>query len=213
MANDYTTVSEVKTVLVDTSWGTSYDALLTVLITRASRAIDLFTGREPGAYSVNADTTRYYDGSGCSVLWCDELAAVPSTVAVAETGVVDNASGTGGNYTNWATSDYFCWPYNALTERKPFLRLELDQLNGFKFSWYRFPRSVKITGKFGYTTTTNLPPEVVQTTIIQAARWFKRGQQAFQDTGAIVELGQLTYTKALDPDIAELIMHLRKVTI
>lgn len=213
MANDYTTISEVKAVLVDTSWGTTYDSLLTVLITRASRTIDLFTGRPEGAYSVNADTTRYYDGSGCKELWIDEITTTPTSVTVAETGDVDNASGSGGTYTTWSTSDYSLWPYNAFNERRPFLRLDLDQLNGSKYSWYKFPKSVKITGKFGYSTTTSLPPEIVQTTIIQTARWFKRGQQAFQDTGAIVELGQLTYTKALDPDIAEMIMHLRKVAI
>lgn len=211
--NDYTTVTEVKAMMPDTSWSTSYDALLTTIITRASRAIDLFTGREPGAYSVNANTTRYYNGSGNRGLWIDELADVPSTVAVAETGVIDNVSGTGGTYTAYAVTDYYLWPYNTVAERRPFLRLELDQFNGSKYSWHAFRRGIKITGKFGYSTTTSLPPEIVQTTIIQAARWFKRGQQAFQDTGAIVELGQLRYVKTLDPDVAEMIMHFRRVTI
>ena len=49
-------------------------------------------------------------------------------------------------------------------------------------------------------------------TIIQASRWFKRGQQAFQDTGAVVELGQLRYTQKLDPDVAALLGFLRRVT-
>lgn len=212
MANDYTTVTEVKAVMPDTSWSTSYDGLLTTLITRASRSIDLFTGREPGSYSVSTNTTRYFNGSGLREQWIDEIAEV-STVAVAETGVVDGANGSGGTYTTWATSDYFLWPYNASQFNRPYQRLDLDQLNGSKQVWYHFPKAIKITGKWGYATTTNLPPEIVQTTIIQTARWFKRGQQAFQDTGAIVELGQLRYTKALDPDVAEMIMHLRKVAI
>jgi hypothetical protein len=42
---------------------------------------------------------------------------------------------------------------------------------------------------------------VKQATIAQALRWFKRGQQAFQDTGGVAELGQITYTKRLDPEI------------
>lgn len=212
MPNDYTIVAEVKAMMPDTSWSTSYDSILTTIITRASRAIDLFTAREPGAYSVNANTTRYYNGSGFREQWVDEIAEI-STVAVAETGVIDNASGSGGTYTTWATSDYLPWPYNAANERRPYLRLDLDQLNGSKQVWYHFPKAIKITGKFGYATTTNLPPEIVQTTIIQAIRWFKRGQQSFQDTGAIVELGQLRYVKTLDPDVAEMIAHFRKVTI
>lgn len=213
MPNDYTTISEVKTELIDTNWTTAYDTLLTTVITDASRAIDTFTGREPGAYSVSSDTTRYFDGSGCSEQWIGELAALPTTISVAETGVVDNAAGTGGTYTVYTTSDYFPWPDNALTERRPILRLDLDLLNGSKYVWYKFRRSVKIVGKFGYTTTANLPPEIKRATKIQAIRWFKRDQQAYQDVGAIVELGQLRYVQALDPDIAETINHFRKVTI
>ena len=49
---------------------------------------------------------------------------------------------------------------------------------------------------------TSPPDEIKQATIIQAMRWFKRGQQAFSDTGAVLELGQLRYTQKLDPDVA-----------
>lgn len=213
MPNDYVQVADIKSIMPDTSWSTSYDQILTTLITRASRAIDLFTGREPGAYSVNADTTRYFNGSGNRELWIDELTTTPTTVAVAETGVIDGVSGTGGTYTTYSATDYYLWPYNAASERRPFLRLELDQFNGSKYVWYGFRRGVKIIGKFGYSTTTSLPPEIQQTTIIQVVRWFKRGQQAYQDVGAIVELGQLRYVKTLDPDVAEMIAHFRRVTI
>ena len=60
------------------------------------------------------------------------------------------------------------------------------------------------------------PPEVVrQAVIIQAARWFKRGQQAYQDTGAAAELGQMTYTQKLDPEIQAMLYDagLRRVTV
>ncbi len=51
------------------------------------------------------------------------------------------------------------------------------------------------------------PPELVkQATIAQALRWFKRGQQAFTDTGGIVELGTLLYTKKLDPEIETMLL-------
>lgn len=184
----------------DTSWGSTYDAILTVLAKRASRAIDRFTGRDAGAFYVAVDTIRYYDGSGERDQWIDELAAAPTSVAVAEAGDLTD-------YTAWASSDYMVWPYHG----GPYARLDIDQLYGSKSIWYRFPKSVKVVGKFGYSTEP--PDDVVMATIIQAARWFKRGQQAFRDTGAITELGQLTYTKSLDPDVAELIKHLRRVTV
>lgn len=203
MANAYATVDEVKAALPDVSWGTAYDALLAELVQRASRAIDRFTQRHPGAYYVTADETRYFDGSGTRELWIDELAAAPTEVAVDEAG--------DGTYTVWAPTDYIPWPYNAPALGQPYLRLDVDQLNGTKSIWYRFPRSVRVTGKFGYSTAP--PDDVKQATIIQAVRWFKRGQQAFQDVGAITELGQLRYLQALDPDVKALIEHLRRVAV
>jgi len=40
---------------------------------------------------------------------------------------------------------------------------------------------------------------------VQVGRWFGRGAQKFQDTGGIAELGQLTYTQRLDPDIQAIV--------
>lgn len=198
--NDYCTTTEIKAIMPDTTFGSGYDAALEALAKRASRAIDRYTNRKPGAFYVDADVTRYFDGSGKTELWIGELAAAPTTVQVAETG--DLAS-----LTSWASTDYLCWPYNALDDGQPYQRLDIDTLNGTKSTWHGFPKAIKIAGKFGYSAT--VPHDVKQAAIIQAFRWFRRGQQAFSDTGAIVELGQLTYTKALDPDVALMIEHLR----
>ena len=184
----------------DVTWGSTYDTILGLFATRGSRAIDRYTNRKPGAFYVSADVTRYFDGSGGTELWIGELAAAPTTVQVAETGVLTTL-------TTWASTDYLLHPYNALDDGEPYRRLDIDVANGTKTCWYAFPKAVKIVGKFGYSAT--VPDDVKQAAIIQAVRWFKRGQQAFSDTGAIVELGQLTYTKALDPDVALLIDHLR----
>ncbi|OQC57688.1 MAG: hypothetical protein BWX54_01141 [Verrucomicrobia bacterium ADurb.Bin018] len=55
------------------------------------------------------------------------------------------------------------------------------------------------------------PADIIrQAATVQAVRWFKRGQQGFQDTGAVAELGQITYTQKLDPDIATMLMHVRR---
>lgn len=42
---------------------------------------------------------------------------------------------------------------------------------------------------------------VRQATLIQAVRWFKRGQSAFQDVSAALEFGQLTYARKIDPEV------------
>ena len=204
--NDYCTAAEIKAAMPDGNWGTSYDTLLSILAARASRTIDRYTVRKPGAYKVDADVTRYYDGSGTIQQLIEELAAAPTSVAVAEGGDIKTPI-----YITWASTDYMLWPYNALDNGEPYTRLDIDDLNGSKSVWYRYPKAVKIVGKFGYSAAP--PDDVVQATIIQTARWFKRGQQAFQDTGAITELGQLTYTKALDPDVALTIDHLRRIIV
>jgi hypothetical protein len=213
MANDYITAGEIKAALPDENWGSGYDATLARLATAASRAIDRFTKREPGFWYVNSDTTRYFDGCGGRELWVGYLAAAPTSVSVAETGDVDSSAGTGGTYTAWSATDYLLWPYNATAEGRPYQRLDIDQLNGTKYGWYKFPKGIKIVGKFGWATA--VPDEIGQIALIQAVRWFKRGQQSFQDTGAIVELGQMTYTQQLDPDIAVMLdcPPFREVTI
>ena len=201
---DYCTADEVKAVMPDGNWGATYDALLALLATRASRAIDRLTKREPSAYAVAADSTRYFTAEGSIELYIGELAAAPTTVKIAEAGDITDL-------TTLAATDYILEPYNALAEGLPYNFIKLDVLNGDWAYWPTFQKSIVITGKFGYSTA--VQDDVKQAAIIQCTRWFKRGQQGYADTGAIVELGQMTYTQALDPDVATMLDFLRVVTI
>lgn len=214
MATDYCSLSEVQAAMPDSSFATSHDPILTALITRASRLFDKQVKRWPGYFAAGTDETRYFDGAphGIEQL-IDELAAAPTSVAVTQTGVIDNAAGIGGEYVPYSTSDYLLWPYNAPQVGRPYQKLVLDIQNGSQASWYGFRKGVKIVGKFGYSTPANTPDEIRQAVIIQVVRWFKRGQQAFQDVGAIVDLGQLKYVQRLDPDLAEVLDHYKEVII
>lgn len=212
MSNDYAVPEDVKLELPDAipSSDGSYDPLLQALIERASRLIDRFTRREPGSWARSStDTeTRYYDGSGSREQFIDSIVAAPTLVAVSETGsLVDS------DYTTYASTDYYLHPYNAAALGEPYTSIILDTINGSRSVFYRFPRSVKITAAFGYSDTDNTPPEITQATIIQVARWFGRARQGWADTGAIAELGQLTYTKKLDPEIQEILDHLKRMVI
>lgn len=204
MANDYTTAALLKAQLPDTTWGAAYDTLLGYLATRASRAVDAATHREPGAYKVSADTTRYFDGSGRRELWIGELAAAPTTVSMTVTTPL-------GAYTALASTDYYAWPFNAAAEGRPYLRLDLDYYNGTYSEWYPWVKGVEVVGKFGYSQTA--PDLIVQAAEIQAVRWFKRAQQAFSDAGAIAELGQLRYVQKLDPDVALIISDFNRTVV
>jgi hypothetical protein len=202
---DYLTVDELKSRFPSNQFDGAMDVVLAAAIKTASRQIDTFLKRKPGAFAVNADVTRYFKGSGTSQLWIDELAALPTTVAVAEAGQVDNASGSGGTYTTWTANDYVCWPQNALDEGMPFHRLDILLLSGLttKSIWYGYPRAVKIVGRFGFSTS--VPEEIKTATEIQAVRLWKRQQQAYSDVGAITELKQLRYVKELDPMVAAIL--------
>jgi len=200
----YCTKDEIKAMMPDTDWGSSYDVLLDTLASRASRAIDRFTKRSAGAYAVTENTTRSFSALWSNELDIGELAAPPTSVSIAE-------AGDPSDLTELAPTDYYLLPYNAVVIGRPYNFIVLDSLNGNFAAFPHFPNSVVVTGPFGYSTV--VPDEIKQATLIQAIRWFKRGQQSYQDTGAITELGQLTYTKAIDPDVAMMIEYFKQVTV
>lgn len=59
------------------------------------------------------------------------------------------------------------------------------------------------------------PDLVRQATITQAARWFKRGMQGYQDASMSPDLGTLRYAQKLDPDIEAMLYDagLRRVVV
>lgn len=214
MANDYCTTTDLKEALVDSGLSstdiTSYDDILAACITRASRMIDTYTRRSPGAYAVSTDAseTRYFTGSGKSEQWIDEMCAAPSAVGLSESGGVQSS-----DYTTIPSSDYFTYPDNTTYTAKPIYRLDFDTINGAYSTWYRYRKSVKVTGAFGYAYSGSTPDDIKTATIIQAGRLFKRGHQGFGDGVVASEMGTMTYTKNIDPEAAEIIAHYRRLAI
>jgi len=125
------------------------------------------------------------------------LEAAGPSVTISRPAVAVDETGT-GVYVAWAGNvDYVPWPYNETY----FTRIKIKDGAGKVFGTGQ--QRLQVTGKWGGIT---LPPNVIKlAAIITVARWFKRGMQGFQDTGAVVEVGQLRYTKALDPDVKEML--------
>jgi len=69
--------------------------------------------------------------------------------------------------------------------------------------------TVRVTGRFGYGS--ELPANAKSAVLLQACRWFKRGESAWADAISKGELGQLQFRKALDPDYAAMIHNARLV--
>lgn len=196
-AVDYVSAQDVVDHLMDSENlmdGDSgrYQPILESLVTRASELMDRWFGYPLGSFMATAEVARYFNGNGELELWPGNMADVPSEVAVAEAGDITD-------YTVWTATDYLVRPYNAAAEGLPYKSLFIDQLNGSKWVWYNFPRGIKITAKWGWSE--DVPHVIAEACIVQAARWFKRGQQAFQDAGAVTELMQMRYLKKIDPEV------------
>jgi len=76
--------------------------------------------------------------------------------------------------------------------------------DGDKANFPSYAMSIKVTGIFGYSSTP--PSDVVQACKIQAFRWFSRAKQGYQDASASAALGQIMFTRQLDPDVAEILL-------
>lgn len=201
MANDYSTSTDAFADISEASYSSSDYPAMATFVTTASRLIDLEVGREAGFFYPSTDpVTRYYDGSGLVEQDIDEFASI-SAVAVSEQGGVAST-----DYTSWAATDYFVSPYNYSQIGKPITKLIVDVLNGTKPAWYRYRKSVQVTGIAGYSVT--IPDAIALACRIQAVRWFMRAKGGYQDVTGTDETGRLFYkgTAQLDGDVKLLLM-------
>jgi hypothetical protein len=178
-----------------TTIGQEHEDTLWNMLIEASRLIDQHKRVEPGAYDADDSETRYFAGSGADRQWIDYMVSVTS-VAVEE---------TDGVYTTWTEdTDFYTWPYNASAISEPIRALEVVDKSGTTKSVFTLgAKRVKVVGVFGVSSA---PPDPIKRACkIQAARWYKRAQQAWQDASMGGELGQLLYTQELDPDIKTLL--------
>jgi hypothetical protein len=195
VADEYATTQQVAQHLLEAGLIDSdeFETLLSDLAVRASRLIDAWFGKYDGYFKADAAASiRYYNGNDEVEIFPDHMAVAPTEVAVAEAGDLTN-------YTVWASTDYILYPLNAVADGQPFRSILIDRINGTKWKWYKFPQAVKITAQWGWHVEVH--PVIEEACIVQVARWFKRGQQAFQDAGAVTDLTQLRYLKKIDPEV------------
>jgi len=205
MAN-YCTLAEVKAQLgePETAASTDYDSILETQIEAVSRLIDKEIGKHANYFYPSTDAADYYyDGSGTNELWIDDFVSIDS-VAVSEEGGLSSS-----DYTAWNSGDYVTFPHNET----PIVRLDVDVLNGSKLYWYAYRKGVKVTGVRGYSATP--PKNVVQACVIQTARWFMRSKNAWAESNASVDFGQIVVNTGsqnaigskLDPEVASILYH------
>lgn len=190
----YCTTTDIKNTF-GTQWteGVAFDTYLETLIFMASRLIDREQNWRDCHYAISdsAATNRHYDTRSVLEMQIDRCLD-DAAFAVA----VDEQSN--GTYVAWVrNTDYIAYPLDEGWITKIVIKDDASKV------FTSGQRLLRVTGRWGAFATP--PHEIQQACIITTSRWFKRGLQQFQDTGALLELGELTYTKALDPDVIEIL--------
>lgn len=145
--------------------GTFADPTFRRAVLAASRAIDGLCDRR-FYLDTDANQARYYTPSSGGLVVIDDLTTMTSLQV--------DQDGDGTFEETWtANTEYVLEPLNAAADSRPYTRIETHRAAGKTFPAY--PRSVKVTGKFGWPT---VPAEVVQATSILAHLLSRRERDA-----------------------------------
>lgn len=148
-ANLYAPVSELKDRLGLTD--NTQDFALDRALQSASRWIDRTLGRR--FFTTAADEVRYF--TACNAYWYLETGDLLSVTTLAT-----DANGDGIYETTWTvTTDYWLGPRNAPLDGEPYTCINRAMYSG-RFSFPAYPDAVQVTGKFGYCTLANVPPQI-----------------------------------------------------
>lgn len=193
-ANAYVEVEEFKSTVELT--GTSFqDADIRLGLLAASRGIDLALGRR---FYPDADVNqiRYYSPASVRWLAIDDLITLTS--------LATDQSGNGNFSNTWTVNtDFVLEPLNAPADGFPYRSVRATPRSSLYFPNV-YPRSVRVTGKFGWTAA---PPAIKNATVLLAARVIKRTREApFGIIGLGLE-GAAVRASAIarDPEIAFLL--------
>lgn len=188
MANEYADLGTAKLQLGLDNTDDTRDVLLQQALTAASRSIDRATGRR--FWLDGAAVQRVYRPHGRTVVEDDGTVLIVDDIGDTTGLVVETGSGS-----SWsAVTHWEAVPDNALTLGRPVTGLL--RMGGWVYGLNR----VRVTAKFGWPA---VPDEIVQATLIQANRLFKRKDSPEGITGS-AEWGVVRLSRR-DPDVWNLI--------
>lgn len=167
------------------------DPQLELAINAAAALVDGYAGR---SFARTSATRRY-------TATAPDLVLVPDLVSV--TALTVDRDGDGNYEETWPAADYVLWPAWAAAERLPYAGIRLSEVSQRSFPLHL--DAVHVSGEFGFPS---VPPEVVQATLLMAARIFRRRDAIFGVVGG-GEMGQAVVVPRLDPDVAQLLMRYR----
>jgi hypothetical protein len=150
------------------------DADATSALESASRTIDELCSPKPYGgirrrFYADADAlqVRYYTPLSRRSIVIDDLITITS--------LKTDPSGQGAFDVTWTlNTDFNLTPLNAAADGRPFERIVVHP-RGYYWFPIEYPRSVQVTGKFGWATT---PQAIIEATGLLAARILKRKREA-----------------------------------
>lgn len=193
MANEYVTSDELKATL-DLSGETFANADIADALETASRVIDKTCKRRFYA-DANVNQVRYYTPVVTNLLRIDDLVTLTS--------LKTDPGGDGTFEETWVeNTDFVLCPLNPelvdASVREPWTLIETHPRGSYEFPT-RYPRSVQVTGKFGWAA---VPSQVSTATTLLAHRFLRRMREA---PFAIIGIGIDQLAARLpttDPDVA-----------
>lgn len=175
---------------------TTRDELLIGALTGASRAIDRFTGRNPGGFSLaGTASARTYRPAGRVVNECDGQKLLVDEIG-SSTGLIAETGSSGGTYTTVSSTAYDTGPDNALTVGVP-----VNWLLMLSAYWVSSPLTrIRVTARWGWPA---VPDQIVTATLLLAARYFKRKDSPEGLVAGPQDWGSIRITRS-DPDVMAL---------
>jgi hypothetical protein len=163
--NAYVELEEFKSTAELTGTSFSDQDILTALVA-ASRGIDQAFGRRFYP-DIDANQIRYYSPDSPTWLRIDDL--------ITFTALATDQGGNGTFSNTWTqNTDFVLEPLNAVADGTPFQSIKANSRSSLYFPT-TYPRTVKLTGKFGWAT---VPAGIKEATTLVAARLVKRTREA-----------------------------------
>jgi len=195
--SDYLTSDQLKATLGLTS--TTYDADVAASITAASRAIDNLCNRPHGFWPDPDDVVRYYTPTLTNRLIVDDVVSITSFQ------VDFNADGVFEE--TWVeNTEYILYPLNTTTPWRPKTWVETHPLSG-RFFPIGYPRTVQITGKFGWQAA---PDGIYSATSLLATQVFKRVREA--PFGVLAFADVAAHIARTDPQFSLMVAPYKRLT-
>ena len=202
--NGYATKNQIKAALRIGTADTVDDDLIDNCAGAASRLIDGFCNRK--FWAVGSATARVFQAEDSFFCSIDDISGTAITLQTST-----NADGVFD--TTWSPTDWQLEPLNGDLDGIAWAYDKIRAIGDYLFPTvnanYGSQALVKVTANFGWPY---VPETITQATIIQASRIFKRydsplGVAGFGDMGAI------RVSRALDPDVAQLVEPYRRMRL